>query len=295
MSPKKLLTYQYNETESSPIGSFLKNKAQLSGRNLRQYFYKGLITINKRRAHSQALLQAGDVIKVLLPSSEHNQLVPEERPLEIVYEDEHLLVINKPALIAVHPSGPIKSGTLANQITAYYQKINLPIKVRPVNRLDYGTSGLMLIAKDAATQTALSQALQQHLIVRTYQALISGVPGTTSGTIRQGIKKAGPRRIIDPTGKSAVTHYQLLETYPQAALVQLRLETGRTHQIRLHLQHLGHPILGDGQYGKKSALISRPALHAAGLSFHSPDFAIPPLTAPLPADMQQARQQLQSL
>ncbi len=283
---KSSLIYEttYNQEITLTISNYLKQSTTLSGRNLRQYFFKGLVHLNHKKAHSQAKLKNGDLIQVFKPSGERQTLTPEKMLLDIVYENTDLLVINKPARLAVHPSGKITSGTLANGIAAYFEKTGLKIKVRPVNRLDYGTSGLVIFAKNAATQTALTEAIQKHAIKRIYYAVVQRIPDSKTGTVKLPIIEANGKRKVGSQGQPAVTHYQVINQYKSGALLELDIETGRTHQIRVHLSHIGHPILGDNQYGNPSSLINRPALHAGKLNFDASNFQIPELTAPFPED-----------
>jgi 23S rRNA pseudouridine1911/1915/1917 synthase len=274
----------YKETTPAIISSYLKKSASISGRSLRQYFFKGLVHRNHKKAHSQTEIKLGDLIQVIGVQKEYQTLKPETMPLNIIYENKDMLIINKPALLAVHPSGSINDGTLSNGIAAYFEKINLQAKVRPVNRLDYGTSGLIIFAKNTTTQASLSEAIQNHLIVRTYYAIVQGIPKDIIGTIAFPIGEAGGRRIVTPNGQPAITEYRVIEELKNASLLELTLRTGRTHQIRIHLRHIGHPILGDRQYGVLYPPIKRPALHAGKLLFPE-KYSVPELSAPIPEDL----------
>jgi 23S rRNA pseudouridine1911/1915/1917 synthase len=266
------------------ITDFLKQAAPLSGRSLRQYFFKGLVHLNHKKAHSKAKLKDGDLIQVYGIHEEYPTLQSETMPLDIIYENDDLLIINKPAQLAVHPSGNITSGTLANGVAAYFEKNRLKIKVRPVNRLDYGTSGLIIFSKKAEIQNSLSKATQENRIHRIYYAVVNGIPNQREGIIDLPIGERNSKRIISEQGKPALTHYQVIETLNNSALLELSLKSGRTHQIRIHLSHIGHPILGDPQYGIPSSLIKRPALHAGKLNFSDTGMDIPELNAPFPED-----------
>jgi 23S rRNA pseudouridine1911/1915/1917 synthase len=276
----------YQEKTSCRLREFLKAAAQLSGRSLRTAFFKGQIKLNRRPAHSEALVKNGDFVQVYGGTEYTKTLAPEPQPIVIIYENKQLLVLNKPALLPVHPSGKITSGTLANRIAAYLQQQHLRIKVRPVNRLDYGTSGLIIFAKSAPVQAQLSQALQEHRIKRIYYALVPGSPHPESGIITAPIGQIRGRRCVAPNGQAAETAYRVIRRFRDASLLELELQTGRTHQIRIHLTHIGCPILGDSTYGVRAAVINRPALHAGKLIFNEAEFKIPELTAPLPEDME---------
>ncbi len=282
------ITYEieYNLKESVPISDFLKKHSPLSGRSLRIYFFKGLIHRNGKKAHSQTRLKPGDHITIYALSENHNKLEDEPIPIKIVYEDQNLLVIDKPALLAVHPSGAIKSGTLANAVAYYFNEIGLKSKVRPVNRLDYGTSGLIIFAKNAKTQELLSEEIKKGQIDRVYYTVVAGLVEVDRGIIDLSINEQNGTRKIGSNGKKALTEYQTLKRLKNATLLEVSLQTGRTHQIRIHLSAIGHPIYGDIQYGKKTSLIKRPALHAGKLVFHNSAFSVPELQAHWPDDFQ---------
>jgi 23S rRNA pseudouridine1911/1915/1917 synthase len=296
MKNNQILIFNAQYTEKTPclLREFLKSAASLSGRSLRKSFFKGLIKLNRRPAHSEALVKNGDLIQVYGAAEYTETLAPEPLPITIVYENHQLLVLNKPASLPVHPSGKITSGTLANRVAAYFQQQKLPIKVRPVNRLDYGTSGLIIFAKSAPVQTQLSAALQQHQVKRIYYAIVQGTPTPDTGIIAAPLGLInGKRCIVTTGGQVAETAYRTVRQFSDAALLELELQTGRTHQIRIHLGHIGCPLLGDPTYGVKSRLINRPALHAGKLIFNAPGFTVPELTVPLPADLEQVLNSLE--
>ncbi|TCL61550.1 23S rRNA pseudouridine1911/1915/1917 synthase [Hydrogenispora ethanolica] len=276
----------YHETEPRPLQEYLKESAGLSARSLRKYFFKGLILLNGRKAHSQAALRPGDRVAVFPLPEEIGSLIPEPLPLEVVYENDDLLIVNKPAQLTVHPVKGITAGTLANRVAYYFLSRGIHSKVRPVHRLDHGTSGLVIFAKSAPSQAILTQALANHAIGRTYYAVVHGRPQSDSGLIDHPIGVRNGRRMVLPDGQPAKTHYRTLERFQDAALLELELETGRTHQIRVHLRELGHPLLGDPRYGIPTSLIKRPALHAGKISFAGTGLAIPEQRAVWPADFE---------
>jgi len=279
------LELDYHSTETIAIAEYLKKHSPLSGRSLRKYFFKGLVYRNGKKAHSQVLLKPGDHITVYALNESQPALEPEPLPLDIIYEDHDLIVLNKPPLLAVHPSGSILSGTLANRLAYYFQEKKIKAKIRPVNRLDFGTSGLILFAKSAEVQAKLSKEIQEHRIERIYYAVVQGVPPDEAGVISLPIANLNGNRVIDEGGREAETFYRVIKAWQGYSLLELNLKTGRTHQIRIHLSHIGHPILGDLKYGVKSDFINRPALHAGKLDFQKSEFKIPELTAALPEDM----------
>lgn len=277
---------RFDLSEPVSIADYLKECSPLSGRSLRKYFFKGLVYRNGKRAHSQTILRPGDHIIVYALVESHPSLEPEAIPIDIIFEDQNMLVINKPASLAVHPSGTFKSGTLANAVAYYFAQTGLKAKVRPVNRLDYGTSGLIIFAKNAQAQTLLSEEINEGRIERVYYALVAGVTEKKRAIIDLPIGRQNGTRKVSSTGKNALTEYQTLTRFENASLLEIKLKTGRTHQIRIHLSAFGHPIYGDRQYGVKTPLINRPALHAGKLIFQNSAFKVPELQARWPEDFQ---------
>lgn len=276
----------FDLSEPVSIADYLKAYSPLSGRCLRKYFFKGLVYCNGKKAHSQTILKPGDYIIVYALVENRPSLEPEAIPIDLIYEDQNMLVINKPAFLAVHPSGTFKSGTLANAVAYYFTQIGLKAKVRPVNRLDYGTSGLIIFAKNAQAQTRLSEEINEGRIERVYYALVAGVTEKERAIIDLPIGRQNGTRKVSSTGKNAITEYQTLTRFKNASLLEIKLKTGRTHQIRIHLSAIGHPIYGDRQYGVKTPLIKRPALHAGKLLFQNSAFIVPELQAGWPEDFQ---------
>ena len=236
-------------------------------------------------------LQAGDLLKITLTEDTPSQnIVPVAMPLSIVYEDEDILLLNKPADMPVHPSVNNYDNTLANGAAWYYAQQGKPFVFRCINRLDRDTTGLLILAKNALSASILSAQMKKREIHRTYQAIVKGVPIPESGTIDAPIaRKEGSaiERCVDfEKGERAVTHYRVLDSRNDYSLVQLSLETGRTHQIRVHMGYLGHPLLGDYLYYPDFSRIKRVSLHSYALSFTHP-MTGSPLTfrAPLPEDM----------
>ncbi|HWJ02048.1 MAG TPA: RluA family pseudouridine synthase, partial [Verrucomicrobiae bacterium] len=176
--------------------------------------------------------------------------------------------------LLVHPAGQTSRGTLSNYLAHYFQQQGIICTIRPLHRLDRETSGCVLFAKDSQTQTLLEKALQDGSLKRTYLALVEGMVEPPTGTIDAPI---GPhpslpnrRAVNQKNGDQAITHYRTVQNFAEASLLELSLETGRTHQIRVHLAHIGHPVIGDRMYGKRSGLISGQALHAVSLRFRHP-------------------------
>lgn len=243
---------------------------------------------------------AGDVISVDLPE-ETSHFEPEDIPLFPVFEDGDLLVLNKQPGVVVHPTKGHLDGTIANGLMYYMAKTGSPFKIRFVNRLDMDTSGLLVVAKNAYAQNDYIRQSDSGQVVKEYTALVHGIPDAAEGIIDLPIAPPLPgekQRRVSEDGAPSLTHYRLLESFPAAgacstgpaagySLLRLRLETGRTHQIRVHLSHIGHPVAGDSLYGGGDPdLIGRQALHATFLSFRHPTTKEElHLEAPLPDDI----------
>ena len=242
-------------------------------------------------------LREGDVITVDLPE-ETSHFAPEDIPLIPVYEDEDLLVLNKPAGIVVHPTKGHLSGTVANALAHRMKVTGEVYKIRFINRLDMDTSGLLAVAKNAYVQTDYMRQQDRGEVIKTYTCLAHGIVEEEQGVLDFPIAPPLPdekRRRVHPSGAPSLTRYRVLERFSSAeygdyCLLRLRLETGRTHQIRVHLAHIGHPVVGDSLYGPEAeshapALIGRQALHASSLAFvHPTKKEELRLEAPLPDD-----------
>jgi len=258
----------------SNLKELLKNYFFISDRLLLRLKRSNNLYINGVSSSVNALLNIGDIITINLDFIEETpNIVPTNIPLDIVYEDDALLIINKPAGIAVHPSMEHFEDSLSNGIKFYFNKIDLKKKIRPVNRLDKDTSGLVVFAKNEYIQECLVKQMKTKQFVKEYIAICEGVFENKKGTINAPIARKENsiiERCISKNGDTAITHYEVLKTTDNYSVVKCILETGRTHQIRVHMAHLGHPLLGDTLYGKPSNLISRQALHAYKISFIHP-------------------------
>lgn len=233
------------------------------------------IRINGIPSYMNTPLQTGDTLTVHIRETESSPNIPPvELPLHILYEDEDLLVVNKPAGMPMHPSLNNYRNTLANGLMYYYQSQGKPFVFRCTNRLDRDTSGLTVIAKHMVSSGILSGMAVRHEIRREYLAVVRGSVNPASGTIDAPIGRAGTslieRRIDWESGESAVTHYRVLKEKNGFSLVSLLLETGRTHQIRVHMKHIGYPLIGDYLYNPDMEKIRRQALHSWRLAFRHP-------------------------
>jgi 23S rRNA pseudouridine1911/1915/1917 synthase len=245
----------------------------------------GLVTVDGHPRPKRHLVRAGEVIEVADEPAAPAPDAPPDVPFAIVYEDDALLVVDKPPGLVVHPAPGHPTGTLAQALG----------RVGIVHRLDRDTSGLLVVAKDDGTTQALQRAIQRREVTREYLALVEGRPPARAGTIDAPVgrdRRARTRHSIDTgTPRDAVTHFTVEQALPEHTLLRVRLETGRTHQIRVHMQAIGHPVAGDPEYGGTVGELGlqRQFLHAARLAFTHPGTgeAID-LTSPLPADLAQA-------
>jgi 23S rRNA pseudouridine1911/1915/1917 synthase len=234
---------------------------------------------------------AGQRLTVRLPNDPPSDIVPTQGELDICYEDAHIYVINKPAGLCVHPGPDHHNDTLGNYLAWLERTRGEARTFRPVNRLDRGTSGLLCVAKHGYAAERLRQSMRENLWHKSYLAVCEGVPSTLSGTIDAPIGRLDGSvlmRQVQEDGKPARTRYQVLSGYQHHTLVQLWPETGRTHQIRVHMAHIGHPLVGDFLYGTEQPdLITHTALHAYELSFPHPITGkMCSFTTPMPQDMQ---------
>lgn len=238
----------------------------------------------------------GDVISVTLPE-EKSCFSPQPIPLDVIFEDDDIMVINKQPGLIVHPTKGHPDGTVANALMHYMEQHKNKWKIRFVNRLDMDTSGLLLVAKNAYCQNNITNQMRQNLISKKYVSLVSGTMDEESGTIDLPIGRPDPndvRRGVMADGAPSVTHYKVIEHLSGYTFVELILETGRTHQIRVHMSHIGHPIVGDHLYGSQFPdIINRQALHAESLSLiHPIKGSMLEFHAPIPEDINHALEQL---
>ena len=273
------------EGEECPAKAYLMRVCGISSGLWKRIKHSGTFAVNGIPAiAAHTMLRTGDMVSYELPIV--SSVTPERLPLAIVYEDTDLLIIDKPAGQLVHPTTKEAHGTVANAVLGLYEERGTRLDFHPCHRLDRNTTGLLLIAKHPEIQY---QIAKQDTLAREYLALIEGMLTPTEGTIDAPIARALSSiilRHVSPDGKPARTHYQTEWTNAHHSLLRLHLETGRTHQIRVHLAHLGHPLLGDDLYGGSTALMSRHALHSTRLTLTHPRtrkcFTI---TSPLPDDM----------
>ncbi|GIM29223.1 pseudouridine synthase [Clostridium polyendosporum] len=279
------------EYDGRKIRDFLKEKLNLSTRLIRGAALDKRIKVNGAAVKMNFILKENDNIEIKVSKDESQNIKPEKINLDIVYEDEDILVLNKKPFMVVHPTKSHQSGTLANGVLYYFNETNQNCIVRLVSRLDMNTSGLIVIAKNQYAHMALSNEMQSSdSFQKRYLAIVHGNLKEREGTIDLPIYRPqveSIKRVVDDRGQRSITHYKVVDRFKDADLVECLLETGRTHQIRVHLSHLGHPIFGDSLYGQEdSEYILRQALHAYGLDFKSPRIKNTlSLRADLPEDM----------
>lgn len=260
------------EHEGLSVERYLKQQHGYSSRTIiKLKHYEQGMRLNGAHTRTIDLLHAGDVLEItFLDSEEHGveHFIRSNRRVEIAYEDDDLLVFNKPSDMPCHQSCGHAADTLANVFAAHCDQLGMDLMYRPLNRLDRDTSGAVLIAKNRFAAASVTNNFH-----KTYQAILDGVPPQMEGRVDAPIRREFPeemRRIVAPDGQRAVTNYRVLAVQDGYSLVDFVLETGRTHQIRVHMAHLGCPVLGDGMYGRKSDLIARQALHCRYIAFTQP-------------------------
>jgi 23S rRNA pseudouridine1911/1915/1917 synthase len=278
------------------VGELLRDRWKLPKKQVHLLFQHKQVLLDGASAAQHVRAEAGQEIRLRLCQPEPLGLEPVDRPLEVLYEDDHLLVVHKPAGLLLHPTNDAHRMTLDHLVAGHFQRTGVETKVRHVHRLDQDTSGVVLYAKHALAAALLDERLRERKIKRRYVAYVHGRISDEQGTINQPIGKDRfhpSRRRVSSTGEPAVTHYRVVERYDHATKLECELETGRTHQIRVHLSHCGHPLMGDSLYGGKPTGINRQALHAAILRFPHPfgERAIE-VKAALPADLIQLEDML---
>lgn len=268
-----ILKYKVIENNQT-INQILKNKLHISSRLLYKLINKKVIYINNKVCDTRNIANTDDVISIDLCYAEDNSnIVPTKMDLDIIYEDEAFLVLNKPSGISTHPSMLHFEDSLSNGVRYYFDSIGLQKKIRPVNRLDLHTSGLIIFAKNEYIQECLIKQMENNSFKKEYHAIINGHLKNKKDTIDKPIARNQNsiiERCISENGKRAVTHYEIVKEFDNYSLVKCILETGRTHQIRVHFASINHPLLGDSLYGKKSNLIDGQALMCTNLSFIHP-------------------------
>ena len=286
------------------LDAFLSADGALTRSQAARLIAEGRVRVNGKPAAKSARLSGGETVTVDVPQLRETALPPQDIPLDVVYEDDDVIVVNKPTGLVVHPAPGHPDGTLVNALLHHCGDSLSGIggEKRPgiVHRIDRDTSGLIIAAKNDAAHLALSAQLKDHSLSRTYECLVTGNMKQDSGTVDAPIGRSSADRkkmAVVPTGRRAVTHWEVVARYPGVTHLRCRLETGRTHQIRVHMAYIGHPILGDTVYGAKKPVpgITGQCLHATGLRFIHPRTGEPvELHCPLPPEFTAMLQKLQS-
>ncbi|MBF2356765.1 RluA family pseudouridine synthase [Listeria welshimeri] len=264
-----------NEEDGLLLRTFLRSK-HISKQLLTavKFSADGKIEVNRTEQNVLYQVQTGDNVRLTFPTEQQNErLLAEYTKLEVIFEDDFLLIINKPAGMASIPSQYHPSGSVANFVKGHYEAQGLTSAIHIVTRLDRDTSGLMLIAKNRFAHARLSTFLQQGLLKRRYQALTSGILQEEAGAIEAPIGRKEVsimERFVTPEGKYAKTNYEVLKRYRGFDHVAIQLETGRTHQIRVHFSYIGHPLIGDDMYRGDTSMLQRQALHSCHLHLVHP-------------------------
>lgn len=294
-SLNQIFDWVYEEKETQRLDKFLSFENEDWSRSaIQQWIKDGHVTVNGNHVKANYKVQENDQIKVEVPAPKELNIEAEEMPLDIVYEDEDVVVVNKPRGLVVHPAPGNYSGTLVNGLLAHCHDlsgINGVLRPGVVHRIDKDTSGLLMVAKNDKAHLSLAAQLKEHTVTRRYVALVHGNIQHDKGTIEAPIGRDPIHRqqmAVVAQGKPSTTHFRVIERFDKFTLIELQLETGRTHQIRVHMKYIGHPIAGDPKYGPSKTLeIDGQALHAKLLGFDHPrtnkrlEFE-----APLPDDIQ---------
>ena len=269
--------FEYIEEENKRIDSYLIEKLNLSRSKIQSMIKEQKILVNNKPIKNSYLLKNGDVISTEEYIEEEMKATPEKMDLDIVYEDDDIIVVNKGNGVVVHPAVGNKSGTLVNGLLYHSKLSDINGEFRPgiVHRIDAYTTGLLVVAKNNEAHLSLAKQLEEKTTTRKYIALVHGIINTDTGTIDAPIGRDLSDRkkmaVTDINAKNAVTHFKVIERYKDTTLIELKLETGRTHQIRVHMAYIGYPVVNDPVYGKRKLIDSTgQCLHAATLGFMHP-------------------------
>ncbi|RHM56801.1 RluA family pseudouridine synthase [Mitsuokella sp. AF33-22] len=285
------------DKEGERLDVFLtRMEPELSRAHIQKLVAAGKAEVSGRARKSNYKLQAGEMVSLTIPAAQPVAILPEDIPLDVLYEDADIIVVNKPRGMVVHPATGVYSGTLVNALLFHCHDLSgINGEIRPgiVHRLDKDTSGVMVAAKNDAAHIDLAEQIRTKTAHRIYNAIVCGNIREEAGIIKGDIGRHPTDRkkmaIVHEHGKPAVTHFRVLERFGDYTLVECRLETGRTHQIRVHMASIGHPVLGDPKYGPRKACpfaIEGQALHSLSLSLtHPVTRERMTFTAPLPEDM----------
>lgn len=275
----KISIIAQEQDEGTRVDKFLAENADNITRSAAQKMLSdGLVLVNEKPVSKNCRIKNGDVVSAQIPEPTELKAEPENIPVDIVYEDECLLVVNKPKGMVVHPAPGNYSGTLVNALLYHcsgrLSAINGVIRPGIVHRIDKNTSGLLIVAKTDSAHNGLAAQIKEHSFTREYEAIVEGHFKQMKGTVDAPVGRNKTDRkkmcVTDLNSKNAVTHYEVLEELPGYSYIRLKLETGRTHQIRVHMKYIGHPVLGDDVYSKPYKGIEGQCLHARKIGFIHP-------------------------
>jgi len=295
-------------THRERLDTYISLKSGYSRSYVQKLIKESLLLVNSRHEKPSYRIKQGDLIELTIPDKPSLTLIPENIPLDVVWEDRHIIVVNKPPYIVVYPAAGHKSGTLINALLSKCDKLastGAPLRPGVVHRLDKDTSGLIVFAKDDPSYLNLVKQFKEREIEKYYLSLLYGELKKERGEINTAIGRSRTDRkkmsIKTRKGKEAITQFEVIKRFKLATLVKIKIITGRTHQIRVHFASLGHPVLGDKTYGKKTVIKSRQKtisfnrqmLHAYSLKFKHPvNEQHLEFTAPMPEDMKKAIEEL---
>ena len=271
---------EFCETSPKRMDTFVSLGAEVSRNRACELLEEGLVLVNGTKATKKTKLKIGDRVEITLPDPVEYEALPQDIPLDIVYEDDSLLVVNKPKGMVVHPAAGNYTDTLVNALLFHCKDslsgINGVMRPGIVHRIDKNTSGLLMVAKNDNSHNFLAEQIKEHSFKREYEAVVYGNVKNDSGTVNAPIARHPVKRkqmAVAVGGREAVTHYEVLERFDGFTHLRLKLETGRTHQIRVHMAYMGHPVAGDDVYGPKKVITSLngQCLHAKVLGFIHPD------------------------
>lgn len=263
--------------EGKRLDSYIAEKTELTRTRIQMLIKEENISVNNKKSKSSYKVEKDDLIEIVIPDEKKIDLVPENIDINILYEDSDMAIIDKKAGIVVHPSHGHESGTLVNAVMYHIKDLSgINGEIRPgiVHRLDKDTSGLLIVAKNDNAHIKLSEMFSNSKIVKTYVTILKGKINKDSGIIETLIGRDQKDRkkmaVVKTNGKTAITHFQVLDKNEKFSLVKVNIKTGRTHQIRVHMRYLGYPVLGDNVYGRDNGMAKRQMLHAYKLEFLHP-------------------------
>ncbi|MBP1925691.1 23S rRNA pseudouridine1911/1915/1917 synthase [Sedimentibacter acidaminivorans] len=266
-----IINYTIQENDRT-VKKIMTENLKFSKRLSKKLELAGKILLNEKPSKLNKSVFKGDVLSLEF-NDEEDEYNAVNIPIEIIYEDSDMLIINKPPYIVVHPTKSHQDNTIANGVAYYFKQKGIRKKVRFVNRLDMNTSGIVIIAKNPYIHNELANQMKLNTVEKYYYAIVEGLIKEDKGTINEPIGRLNAEdiiRVVDPSGKECITHYEVKGRFKDKTLVKLKLETGRTHQIRVHMKHIGHPVLGDTLYGSESKEIKRQSLHCYEMIFVHP-------------------------